>query len=98
MRVDSKTILRIDARVGSRCEYCKMHCSLQGATFHVEHVVPCSRGGDSDPKNLAWACPGCNLKKSDRTEAIDTEADELVSLFHPRKENWAEHFRWDLYE
>ena len=28
----------VRARAGDRCEYCRMHQSLQGATFHVEHV------------------------------------------------------------
>ncbi|MCC6493511.1 MAG: HNH endonuclease [Pirellulales bacterium] len=47
-----------------------MHQSLQGASFHLEHVVQRAHGGQTDPSNLAYACPGCNLRKSDRTEAI----------------------------
>ena len=35
----------ITARSGGCCEYCQMHQSLQGATFHVEHVIPRVRGG-----------------------------------------------------
>jgi plasmid maintenance system antidote protein VapI len=30
-----------------------MHESLQGATFHVEHVIPKSKGGESSLENLA---------------------------------------------
>ena len=29
----------------------------RGATFHVEHIVPTSRGGTSELDNLAWCCP-----------------------------------------
>ena len=75
-----------------------MHGSLQGATFHVEHIVPSSRGGSSDLDNLAWACPGCNLRKSDRVEAPDPETGGDVALFHPRMDRWDEHFRWDGFE
>jgi len=74
-----------------------MHESLQGATFHVEHVVPRSQGGESRLENLAWACPRCNLCKSDRVEARDPETGELAALFHPRKDSWSEHFHWSSY-
>lgn len=54
----------IRSRAHGRCQYCLMHESLQGATFHIEHVVPKSKGGESTLENLALACPGCNLHKS----------------------------------
>ena len=61
----------VEDRAGGRCEYCRMHQSLQGATFHIEHIVPSSRGGFSEPDNLAGACPSCNLRKSDRIDALE---------------------------
>ncbi len=85
----------VEARAEGRCEYCRMHQVLQGATFHVEHVLPCSRGGISDLHNLAWCCPGCNLHKSDRTEAPDPVTGGLAPLFSPRRDSWIEHFRWE---
>jgi HNH endonuclease len=87
----------VEERAQGRCEYCQMHQSLQGATFHLEHIVPSSRGGASDPENLAWCCPGCNLRKSDRIEAPDPETGELVPLLNPRRSAWPAHFRWDGY-
>ena len=88
-------LVRMRAR--DRCEYCKMHQSLQGATFHVEHVLPESRGGSSLADNLAWCCPSCNLHKADRIDATDPESGAAVSLFNPRQQSWAEHFRWEAY-
>ena len=84
-------------RAGNRCEYCRMHQSLQGATFHIEHVVPISRGGDSTLANLALACPGCNLRKSNRIETLDPQTAESVSLFNPRRDDWQDHFHWHGY-
>jgi hypothetical protein len=72
-----------------------MHQSLQGATFHIEHIVPGSRGGPDDPDNLALACPSCNLHKSDRMDVSDPDSGTMVPLFNPRKDRWDEHFRWD---
>jgi hypothetical protein len=74
-----------------------MHQALQGGTFHVEHIVPTSRGGGSSMDNLAWSCPGYNLRKSDRVEALDPVSGATVSLFHPRSDSWSEHFEWDVF-
>lgn len=94
----SETERQVQHRAAGRCEFCRMHESLQGATFHIEHVIPRSRGGDSTLDNLAWACPGCSLRKSDRIQAADPETDELVAVYNPRLDRWNEHFRWDGYQ
>lgn len=89
--------VQVELRAGGRCEYCQMHQSLQGATFHVEHIVPRCRGGSADFDNLAWACPSCNLHKSDRVSAVTPGTDQEVSLFHPRVDRWHDHFCWEGY-
>ena len=93
----SETVRSVRERAEDRCEYCQMHQALQGATFHVEHIVPKARGGPFELGNLAWCCPGCNLHKSDRTEALDSESGVVVALFHPRRDVWPDHFRWEGY-
>ena len=95
MTPSSETLRLVSARAGDRCEYCRMHQSLQGATFHVEHIVPRSRGGTSQPENYAWCCPSCNLHKSDRVEAFDQLGGGSVPLFHPRLNIWMDHFAWE---
>jgi hypothetical protein len=85
----------VEVRAQQRCEYCRMHQALQGATFHVEHILPSSQGGPSDLANLAWACPSCNLHKSDRTLVPDPDSTLMVPLFHPRNDRWIDHFQWD---
>ena len=90
-------VKQVEARAAGRCEYCRMHQALQGATFHVEHVRPSSRGGGSTLDNLAWACPGCNLRKSDRIDATDPESRSVVPLFNPRQDDWNEHFQFAGY-
>jgi HNH endonuclease len=71
-----------------------MHQSLQGATFHVEHVVSRAVGGSDDELNLCLACPSCNLHKLSRVSAVDPITGEVTSLFHPRVQIWSEHFAW----
>ncbi|XZE20898.1 HNH endonuclease [Pirellulaceae bacterium SH449] len=96
MADDSKAI--VVARAGSRCEYCKMHQSLQGATFHIEHVIPRVRGGTSELGNLALACPSCNLHKADRVSSALDRDSAAIALFHPRTHRWSDHFEWDDYQ
>jgi hypothetical protein len=88
----------VRARARARCQYCRMHETLQGATFHIEHVIPQCQGGRSDLENLALACPGCNLHKASRVTAIDPATREEVRLFHPIRQRWAEHFRFHGYQ
>lgn len=46
-----------------KCHYCGS--SLVDG-FHVDHVIPISRGGSNSPENLVLTCPTCNLSKNDR--------------------------------
>jgi len=65
------------------------------APFHVEHVVARQHGGGDEPSNLAFACDRCNLHKGPNLTAIDPETGEIVPLFHPRRDSWQDHFRWE---
>lgn len=97
MNLPGEIATAVRERAAHRCQYCRMHQSLQGATFHVEHIIPRARGGTDELANLALACPSCNLHKADRTTAIDPVSGASVPLFHPGRENWSEHFRFTGY-
>lgn len=90
----AERVREVEARACQRCGYCRMHQALQGATFHVEHIIPSAAGGSDELTNLAWACPSCNLKKSSRLTAIDPETENVVALFNPRTDRWEDHFVW----
>ena len=78
----------IVARAGGACEYCRLVEFATGVTFHVEHVVPQSRGGQTQLGNLALSCPGCNLAKAEQTSAADN-IGQMQPLFNPRNfEPW----------
>jgi hypothetical protein len=37
-----------------------------GASYHVDHVIPLTRGGSNGPENLVISCPTCNLRKGNK--------------------------------
>jgi hypothetical protein len=73
----------VEARAGGACEYCRLLQAATGVTFHIEHLVPRSRGGQTVMNNLALSCPGCNLAKAELTAAAD-EGGRIQPLFNPR--------------
>jgi len=90
----------VKARAGGACEYFRLVEVATGITFHLEHIQPRSRGGQTSLRNLAFSCPGCNLAKSEAIVAIDRRG-QLQPLFNPRSFEpsslgWHLHFILDL--
>ncbi len=81
-------------RANGRCEYCRCPESHSTQNFSVDHVWPQSRDGDDQSTNLALACQGCNNKKYNKTVVPDPATGIEAPLFDPRRQRWAEHFRW----
>jgi hypothetical protein len=83
-------------RSGGRCEYCRLpDMSLAPEDFHVEHIIPRKHGGSDRLENLAWACIFCNLYKGPNLASIDPDTHEITKLFHPRQDDWKQHFAMD---
>ena len=60
----------------------------------VEHIVPLAAGGTSAEDNLCLSCYRCNEFKGPRQQAADPYDGQLVRLFHPRQQQWTDHFVW----
>jgi hypothetical protein len=64
-----------------------------GLPHEIDHVISRKHGGTGDPENIAFACYLCNRYKGSDIASIHPGNGELVRLFHPRQDRWAEHFR-----
>ena len=82
----------VECRAKGRCEYCRAPQQIAGYTFHVEHIVPRSKGGADRPSNGALSCWSCNSAKGDHRTGIDPETGCEEPLFHPRQQRWKQHF------
>ena len=82
-------------RDGGRCRYCGLRQVGQAATFHVDHVVPRSRGGATAINNLVLQCPSCSVRKSNKVDGDDPLTGATVPLFHPLRDQWADHLSVD---
>jgi 5-methylcytosine-specific restriction endonuclease McrA len=79
-------------RAGDHCEYCRLPQSAFRRAFHIEHIVARQHGGTAGIDNLALACWPCNLKKGPNLTGIDPQTGQITPLFHPREDDWPEHF------
>ena len=91
--------LLVVARAGGACEYCRLVELATGMTYHIEHVLPRSQGGQTVLGNLALSCPGCNLAKGERSTGED-RTGRVQPLFNPRHYEppllgWHLHFELD---
>ncbi len=94
--MDAATRKLVRERAGNRCEYCQMKQEATPfLTFHVEHIIAGQHIRDDSSDNLALACPHCNFHKGPNLASIDPETRDHVVLFHPRNQDWDEHFGWD---
>lgn len=81
-----------DAR--HRCGYCLTSARIIGAPMEIDHIIPESLGGPTVRENLWLACSMCNDHKGNRIAAPDPRTGEVLRLFDPRRQVWAEHFEW----
>ena len=48
-----------------------MYCWTPLTSYHVDHVVPLSRGGGNGVDNICLACPSCNSSKNNKLLGLE---------------------------
>lgn len=72
------TAADIEAQVKRQKGKCFWCGEKVGDTYHVDHIVPLSRGGSNDPENLVIACPSCNCSKQDKLPSEWPQGNRLL--------------------
>jgi 5-methylcytosine-specific restriction endonuclease McrA len=65
---------------GGVCFYCAANLTWdeKPRTWHLDHVIPISRGGSNGPENIVCACASCNQSKGAKT--LDEWTPPLAEL------------------
>jgi len=92
-RISAALRREVRERAGKRCEYCLLAESQAFFPHELDHLVALKHGGQTTAANLALACFDCNRFKGSNISSIDPATGDVVGLFNPRTERWAEHFR-----
>jgi 5-methylcytosine-specific restriction endonuclease McrA len=92
MVISKKKRLFVGERAYYCCEYCQCIAEFIPVPFVMEHIIPAVKGGLDEVDNLAFACHHCNGAKYSKTEVFDEQTNQIVPLFHPRKNKWTTHF------
>ncbi len=95
LRINSELRLLVANLARNCCEYCFSQSRFAMQSFSVEHVRPLSKDGSSIDDNLALSCQGCNNHKYNKVEGFDPVGGQIVALFHPHLQTWADHFVWN---
>ena len=82
-------------RANHCCEYCFSQARFATQSFSIEHIKPRVQKGETTLNNLALACQGCNAHKYTKTTAYDSITQKIAALYHPRQQQWSEHFKWN---
>ena len=93
--MDAPLERRVRERARGRCEYCQLPEAFSTLPFQVDHIIARKHGGATEPGNLALACFYCNTHKGPNIAGRHRDTAEIVRLFNPRTDEWAEHFKWN---
>jgi hypothetical protein len=62
--ISDRLRFRILMRDGFTCKKCgRSPLKSKGVELHVDHIIPWSKGGETEPNNLETKCEKCNLGK-----------------------------------
>jgi hypothetical protein len=94
VRLSRRLFEEVRLRAKGRCEYCRLPDSASSLAFQPDHIIAIKHSGRTHEANLAWSCFYCNSYKGPCIAGHDPPTGLLTRLFHPRFDDWNDHFRW----
>ena len=92
--MDATLAEQVRKRARDRCEYCLLPQSAHVRTFPIDHIIAQQHNGPTSLENLALSCVRCNSHKGPNIAGMDPATGQMVRLFHPRQDDWTEHFEF----
>jgi hypothetical protein len=90
----------VEDRAGHICEYCLIHEDDTFFGCEVDHIISEKHGGATTLENLAYACMLCNRAKGSDIGSVEPASANGAyhRFYHPRREQWWEHFVLDEFD
>jgi len=85
---------QVHERARGNCEYCLLNERYTVKQHEADHIRAEKHGGLTVSDNLCLSCFDCNHLKGSDLSSIDPLTDQIVALYHPRHDTWAEHFQF----
>lgn len=92
--MDFATEQAVRSRARGLCEYCHAPQAFYPERFQIDHIIALQHRGETTTENLALCCLERNRRKGPNIASVDPQTLVQVSLFHPRRDIWNEHFFW----
>ncbi len=64
-RLEKGSVKRIYAQQRGRCAICRTSIKSE---YHIDHIIPVSKGGEHIARNIQLLCPPCNMRKSNKDQ------------------------------
>ncbi len=80
MSLNPKLRAYILVRDNCTCQYCGVQMSP--VSLHVDHVLPISKGGGHNEKNLKTSCMPCNMKKRGIAPKMSANKKKILQVGH----------------
>jgi hypothetical protein len=95
MAISSELRQLVWSRAAGTCEYCRVPSEYDPLPFTLDHIQPQYHHGPTTAENLCVCCFSCNTFKAVNVAGHDPDTGQISRLFHPRQDDWAEHFTWN---
>jgi len=70
-------IVKLLGEWDGKCKY----CAKEITQYHIDHILPVSKGGSGDITNLAVVCKECNWSKRDKTLLEWKNSKDIIVLY-----------------
>ncbi|MEO8393337.1 MAG: HNH endonuclease signature motif containing protein [Chloroflexota bacterium] len=84
---------QVRERAQGTCEYCLLHENYSLKRHEVDHIRAEKHAGTTALDNLCLSCFDCNRQKGSDLSSVDPVTDEVIPLFHPRRDTWNDNFQ-----
>ena len=92
--MDARLRQLVRQRANNYCEYCGLSQDSEPLPFHIEHIIPRQHRRKRFRRKISrWPVITAICIKAQTFPGLIQKTRKLTRLFHPRLDDWDEHFK-----